>query len=70
MAPTSPAWLTVGDASRESGVPERTLRRWATTELVASKRGRYRDIFVNRASLLVRLANRPKSGPKPKEATR
>jgi predicted site-specific integrase-resolvase len=67
---TDPDWLLVAAAAREHGVSERTLRRWATTGLVAYVRGRYRDIFVNRASLEARLADRPRPGPKRKEAAR
>lgn len=62
------AWLTITEASVESGVPASTLKRWASADLVRWRRRGERLIEINRASLVARLADQPRLGRKPSVA--
>lgn len=64
----APAWLTVTQAREQHGIPASTVKRWAQEGRVKSRRVGARVLEINRASLLVTLANRPKPGPKRMEA--
>lgn len=59
-----PPWLPVSDAADEYDIALRTLQRWVKEGVVRGEKRRW-DLWVNRASLEARLANRPKPGPKP-----
>lgn len=65
-----PAWLPVADAAKEANLSERTLQRWAGGGLIRSRRVGARVLEINRASLMARLADRPKPGPKAKEVAK